>query len=330
MTKLRWGILSTSNFADKFTGPAFQKGKHTTVVAVASRKLGQAQAFARRHSIPRAYGSYEELLADPEIDVVYNPMPNHLHVPWTIRALQAGKHVLCEKPIALTASEAETLVQAARAYPHLKVMEAFMYRFHPQWQIAMQYLREGRLGELRTVDTLFSYYLMDPANVRNQADIGGGGLLDIGCYPISLSRWLFGREPERVAGRLEFDPVMKVDRLASAALDFGSGTATFTVGTQLDPYQRVNILGDQGRFEIEIPFNAPNDRPCRARFSSRGEVESLEFAVCDQYTLEADAFSLAVINNTPVPTPLEDALANMAVIDAVVKSSAEKRWVELE
>ena len=329
MTKIRWGILSTSHFADRFTGPALQKGKHTTVLGVASRSLERAQEFARRHSIPKTYGSYEEMLADPEIDAVYNPMPNHLHVPWTIRALQAGKHVLCEKPIALTAGEAETLVQAAHSFPRLKVMEAFMYRFHPQWQAALRYVQEGRLGELRTIDTLFSYYLVDPANVRNQADIGGGGLLDIGCYPISLSRWIFGREPLRVAGRLVLDPVMKVDRLASALLDFGGGTATFTVGTQLDPFQRVNIVGDQGRFEIEIPFNAPSDRPCRAWFTQRGKVETLEFETCDQYTLEGDAFALAVINDTPVPTPLEDALANMAVIDAVVQSDREKSWVEL-
>ena len=213
--------------------------------------------------IEKAYGSYQELLADRNVDAVYIPLPNHLHVRWSMRALSAKKHVLCEKPIGLSVAEAEQLAGAAAAHPKLKVMEAFMYRFHPQWQAARQFVREGRIGQLRTIHTHFSYYNDDPQNIRNQADIGGGALMDIGCYPISLSRFIFDAEPQRVLGHIERDPALEIDRLVSAVLEFFQGTSTFTCSTQLVPHQRVNIFGTSGRIEIEIPFNAPPDRPCR-------------------------------------------------------------------
>jgi len=329
MNKIRWGVLSTAKIAITKVIPAMQASKYCQVTAIASRDLAKAQSAAERLHIAKAYGSYEELLADPDIDAVYIPLPNHLHVPWSIKALEAGKHVLCEKPIGLTSAEGQQLLNAAKEHPRLKVMEAFMYRHHPQWQRARQLIREGKIGELRTINSFFSYYNADPANIRNQAEIGGGGLMDIGCYPISLSRFIFGDEPERVLGIVEFDPVFKTDRLASGILDFGRGTSLFTCSTQLAPYQRVNIFGIEGRVEIEIPFNAPPDRPCRMWHQTRSGVEEIALEVCDQYAIQGDLFSQAILNEAEVPTPLEDAVANMRVIEAVFQSARDGTWVRI-
>jgi predicted dehydrogenase len=325
--KVRWGVLSTANIGTEKVIPAMQSGRYCEIAAIASRDLDRARAAADRLGIPKAYGSYEELLADPEIDAIYNPLPNHLHVAWSIKALEAGKHVLCEKPIALTAAEAQKLLDAARERPQLKVMEAFMYRHHPQWQRARQLVADGKVGELRTIQSFFSYHNPDPANIRNIAEFGGGGLMDIGCYTISLSRFIFGSEPRRVCGIIEYDPQFKTDRLTSGVLDFGRGTSTFTCATQLTPYQRVNIFGTEGRVEIEIPFNAPSDRPCRMWHQYGDEIHEIVLDVCDQYTIQGDLFSQAVLDDTPVPTPLEDAVANMKVIEALVQSARRGTWV---
>jgi predicted dehydrogenase len=327
--KVRWGVLSTANIGVKKVIPAMQAGQYCEVVAIASRDLGRAQAVARELGIPKAYGSYEGLLADPQIDAVYVPLPNHMHVPWSIRALEAGKHVLCEKPIGLTSAEAQELLDAARQHPRLKVMEAFMYRHHPQWQRARRLVQDGNIGDLRTIQAFFSYYNVNPGNIRNQAGIGGGGLMDIGCYCISLSRFLFEAEPQRVMGIVEYDPTLKVDRLASAILDFGAGTSTWTCSTQLVPYQRVNVFGTEGRIEIEIPFNAPPDRPCKMWHQRGTKVEEIVLEIVDQYTIQGDLFSRAVLEDKQVPTPLEDAVANMKVIEAVVRSQEVGSWVEL-
>jgi predicted dehydrogenase len=328
MDKVRWGILSTAHIGMAKVIPAMQAGDYCEVLGIASRDLDRARVAAGQLGIPRAYGSYEEMLADPDIDAVYNPLPNHLHVPWSMEALQAGKHVLCEKPIALSAAEAHKLLDSANAYPELKVMEAFMYRFHPQWQKAKQLVDQGGVGELQTVQSFFSYYNVDPGNIRNRADIGGGGLMDIGCYCISLSRFIFGAEPARVFGLVDFDPQFNTDRLASGILEFERGTATFTCSTQMAPFQRVNILGTRGRIEIEIPFNPPPDQPCRMWHQRDGEVEEIVLPVADQYTLQGDRFSRAIRDDTPVPTPLQDAVNNMKVIDAVLRSDEQERWVE--
>lgn len=329
MSKVRWGVLSTANIGLKKVLPAMQRGQYSAVTAIASRSLEKAQAAAAELGIAKAYGSYEALLADPDVDAVYNPMPNHLHVPWSIKTLQAGKHVLCEKPIALSAAEAQTLANEARRRPRLKVMEAFMYRFHPQWQRAKQIVDSGGVGELRTIHTLFSYYNVDPANVRNQADIGGGGLMDIGCYCISVPRFIFSGEPSRAFGLVEFDPALHTDRLVSGVLDFGRGTATFTCSTQLTSYQRVNIYGTRGRIEIEIPFNAPPDRPTRLWHEHDGGIEEIVFPICDQYTLQGDQLSQAILDDTPVPTPISDAVANMQVIDTILQSGRTGRMEPL-
>lgn len=326
MSKVRWGVLSTAHIGTATVIPAMQQGAYCEVTAIASRDRARGQSVAQQLGIPRSYGSYEELLADPDIDAVYIPLPNHLHVPWSIKALEAGKHVLCEKPIAPTAAEAQKLVDAAKQYPNLKVMEAFMYRFHPQWQQARQLVRDGSIGTLRTVQSFFSYYNDDPHNIRNIAEVGGGGMLDIGCYNVSLSRFIFGAEPRRVSAIVEYDPQLNTDRLDSGILDFGNGTSTFTCSTQLTPYQRVNIFGTEGRIEIEIPFNAPTTRPCKMWYQHGDTIDEILLDTCNQYTLQGDMFAQAVLNDTPVPTPLEDAIANMRVIDAVIRSSKSGGW----
>jgi predicted dehydrogenase len=307
-----------------------QRGEYCEMDAIASRNLVKAQKFARQLDIPESYGSYEELLADPDIEAIYNPLPNHLHVPWSIKVLEAGKHVLCEKPISMTTAEAGDLMEAAQKHPQLKVMEAFMYRHHPQWQKARQMVVDGKIGTLQTIQSFFSYFNVDPDNVRNMADIGGGGLMDIGCYCISLSRFIYGSEPQRVWGNMDYDPDFKTDRLTSGILDFGQGTSTFTCSTQLTPFQRVNIFGTEGRIEIEIPFNPTADQPTKLWYQHGDKIEELIFDVCDHYTIQGDLFSRAVINDTAVPTPLEDAVANMRVVESITQSSKTETWINIE
>ncbi len=324
---VRWGILSTAKIGTEKVIPAMQQGALSEITAIASRDADRARAAAELLGIPNSYGSYDELLADPDIDAVYNPLPNHLHVSLSIQALEAGKHVLCEKPIGLTSAEGQQLVDAGAAHPELKLMEAFMYRHHPQWQRARQIVADGGIGELRTIQTAFAYFNDDGQNIRNIAEIGGGGLMDIGCYAISLARFIFDAEPDRVVGIVEYDEAFGTDRLSSAMLDFGRGTSTFTCSTQLTPYQRVNIFGTSGRVEIEIPFNAPPDRPCRMWHETEGETLEIEFPVCDQYAIQGELMSQAILEDTAVPTPITDAVANMKVIEAVIQSSHSGGWV---
>ena len=328
--KLRWGVLSTANIGLMKVLPAMQQGQYTTVTAIASRDIVRARKAASALGIEKAYGSYEELLADPEIDAIYNPLPNQLHVPWAIRAAEAGKHVLCEKPLSLTAAEAETLL-AVRARTGVKIGEAFMIRSYPQWLRVRELLDEERIGKLRSVMGAFSYFNINPTNIRNQVDSGGGALMDIGCYLVHASRYAFAQEPRRVVALIDRDPQMHTDRLTSAILDFDDGQSIFTCSTQLVPYQRIHFLGAKGRIEIEIPFNAPKDRPTRIFIDDGGElfgsgITTESFPVLDQYTLQGDAFSKAVLEGGEVPVPIEDAIKNMAVIDAIFDSAASGEW----
>ncbi len=332
--KVKWGVLGVASIAVRKVIPAMQAGEWSEVAAIASRDLGKAEKAAQTLGIPRAYGSYQELLADPAIEAIYNPLPNHLHVPWSIKAAEAGKHVLCEKPVSLTVAEAKTLL-AARDRAGVKIGEAFMVRTHPQWLRTRELIRSGRIGELRAIAGVFSYFNRDAANVRNVVEWGGGGMMDIGCYPITTSRFVFGEEPTRVMGLIERDPEFKTDRLASAILDFPSGQATFTCSTQMVAYQRMQFLGTTGRIEIEIPFNAPPDHPTRifiddGRDVFGGGVTTESFPVCDQYTIQGDVFSRAVRGDGEVPVSMENAIANMAVIEAVFRSGETGRWEKPE
>src|SRR5277367_228522 len=328
--KVRWGILGTAAIGLKKVIPGMKKGTFSEVTAIASRDLGKAQDAARSLGIAKAYGSYKELLADPLIEVVYNPLPNQLHVEWSIKAAEAGKHVLCEKPLGLSAAEAKMLL-AVRDRTGVKIGEAFMVRTHPQWLRARELIRSGRIGELRSIVGAFSYFNRDAANIRNVLNWGGGGIFDIGCYPITTSRFIFGEEPSRVIGLVERDPEFQTDRVASALLDFPSGQATFTCSTQLVPYQRMQFLGTKGRIEIESPFNAPNDRPCRifiddGRDVFGGGVSTETFPTCDQYTIQGDVFSRAIRGDGEVPVSIEDGIRNMAVIEAIFRSAETGRW----
>ena len=326
MKKLNWGILSTAKIGIEKVIPAMQQGKLNEIVAIASRTHESAREAAKNLKIPKAYGSYQDLLDDTSIEAVYIPLPNHMHVPWTIKALSANKHVLCEKPIALTVTEAKELLKETEKFPHLKVMEAFMYRHHPQWIRALELINGGGIGMVKTVHSFFSYYNDDPENIRNMVDIGGGGLMDIGCYCISLARLIFDEQPQRVFGKIEYDPGFETDRICSGILDFVQGTSTFTCSTQLVPYQRVNVFGTKGRIEIEIPFNAPPDKPCKMLFQNNEIIEEIEIKICDQYTIQGDLFSLSVLKNEKVPTPIEDAVENMKVLEAVIQSAEKEEW----
>jgi predicted dehydrogenase len=330
MRKLAWGVLSTAKIGRVKVIPPMMRGERTTVLAVASRDQAAADAYAAELGLPKAYGSYETLLADPEIEAVYNPLPNHLHVEWTTRAAEAGKHVLCEKPIGITAEAAQELIRV-RDRTGVRIQEAFMVRTHPQWLKARELVRSGRIGQLKAISGFFSYHNVDPANIRNQAEIGGGGLLDIGCYPINTSRFVTGQEPRRVAAVIDHDPVMRVDRLGSAILDYDGVQCTFSWSTQLNPHQTMQFHGDRGRLVVEIPFNAPVDRPCRlfihdAQDNGAHVAETVEIPTCDQYGIAGDAFSAAIIDGTEQPVPLEDSLLNMRVLDAVRRAGTSGSW----
>lgn len=330
MKPVRWGILSTAKIGLQKVIPAMQRSETCEIRAIASRNISAAQGAARELGIPVAYGSYDELLADSEIEAIYNPLPNHLHVPLSIRAAEAGKHVLCEKPIALDANEASKLIEA-RDRAGVLIQEAFMVRYHPQWLRVRELVRSGRIGTLRSVQGFFSYNNRDPKNIRNIADIGGGGLYDIGCYPITGARFVFEGEPSRVMGLIERDPEWGIDRLTSAILEFAGGHATFTCSTQIVPYQRIHFFGTSGRIEIEIPFNAPPDRPCRI-FIDDGKqlgnagVQVEELPTTDQYTAQGEVFSATIRSGEALEFPLENAVHGMRIIDAVFRSAETGHW----
>jgi len=327
MQKVRWGILSTAKIGREKVIPALQAGSYCSVDAIASRNEEQAKKTAALLGIPKYHPSYEALLNDADIDAVYIPLPNHLHVPWAIKALEANKHVLCEKPIGLSSAEAKQLQEAAKKKPKLKVMEAFMYRFHPQWKRIKQLIQDGAIGELKTVQSFFSYYNIDADNIRNKKEIGGGGLMDLGGYCNSFSRFIFEKEPDTVSGQIEFDPVLQTDRLASGMLHFPNGTATFTCSTQLVPHQRAHILCTAGRIEIEVPFTPQPLTETKIWVHTKAGMEEIVFDAVDQYTIQVDAFSEAILNDTEVPTDLNDAVNNMKVIEAVFKGTAERKLI---
>ncbi len=329
-SKVRWGVLGVANIAVKKVIPGMQNCVRAEVVAIASRDRERAQRAAHDLGLPAAYGSYEELLADPNIDAIYNPLPNHLHVPWSSKAAEAGKHVLCEKPIAMSAEETKRLIEV-RDRTKVKIGEAFMVRTHPQWLRAREIVETGEIGELRGIMSAFSYFNRDPENIRNKPEIGGGAVMDVGCYPITMSRFFFGREPGRVTGLIDRDPEMGTDRLSSALLDFSPGQALFICATQLVPFQRMQVFGTKGRIELEIPYNIPPDRPSRIFVDDGSQLGGRsarieEFPTADQYTIQGDAFSQAIQEDGEVPVTLEDALANMRVIEAVLRSGQTHQW----
>lgn len=326
---IRWGVISTANIGTEKVIPGMQRSKRGTVDAIASRNEAKAKEVAAKLGIPKPYGSYEAMLADPDIDAIYNPLPNNLHVDWTIKALQAGKHVLCEKPLGMNAADA---VRLGGAVGERFVMEAFMVRFHPQWLRARELVRSGRIGTLKAVQVFFSYDNRDPDNIRNIPETGGGALLDIGCYGIVSGRFSFDAEPTRVVSLIDRDPSFKTDRLSSVIADFGEGRQlSFVVSTQLGAHQRVTLGGDKGRVEILIPFNAPQMEATKILIddgSQLGGASSVEEIIppVDQYAEEADAFARAVLGETPLPYGLEDGVKNMKILDAIFRSEKSGKW----
>ena len=323
---LRWGILSTADIARTKVVPGMRKARRCSIVAIASREVGRAEAAAAELGIPRAHASYDALLADPEVDAVYVPLPNHLHAEWSIAAARAGKHVLCEKPLALTADDAQRMIEVANT-EGVTLMEAFMYRLHPSWQAVAELVASGEIGRLVSVQSWFSYFNDDATNIRNIREVGGGALFDIGCYSVNLSRLLFGAEPRHVSAALVRDPVSGVDVLASAILTFDEGVATFTCSTRAEDDQRVHIYGTSGRISIGIPFNIPPDRPTEVYVSAGGDppvapdTRVLTFEVADPYTVEAERFAAAVLDGQPAPVPPEDAVANLRVIERIFEAA---------
>ncbi len=328
MKKLRWGILSTARIATQKVIPAIQSSRFGEVTAIASRDPGNASRIADQCGIPACCASYEALLQDDQVEAVYIPLPNHLHIRWAIRALSAGKHVLCEKPLAMSANDAERLVSASAKNPTLKIAEAFMYRHHPQWTLTRSLVRQGQIGALQNIHVYFAYHNVDPTNIRNQLALGGGALMDIGCYGISVARWLFGRDPIRVNAQMKRDPKFRTDVLTTFQMDFTSGTATVTCGTQSHRHQLVTVLGSKGRITLPLPFNAPPDQNMQAEHEHDLGHTIHTLNAADQYALQCDHFAQAVWEDKPLLTPLGDAVRNMRVIDACVASASSGRWVE--
>lgn len=321
MPVVRWGIMSTAKIARESIIPAIRQSHYGRVDAVASRDSAKSAEIANTFSIPKQYGSYEDLLSDPDIDAVYIPLPNHLHVEWSVKALEHGKHVLCEKPISPSVSETRKLIDYAKSKPHLKIMEAFMYKFHPQWKKTREIIQEGGIGELRAIQSIFSFYDTDPKGIFNIKEFGGGSLLDIGCYSVSLSRFLFEAEPFRVCGFMDFDPQFKTDRLTAGMMEFEKGTSVFSCSTQMDLLQRVLIVGTKGSIGIEMPFNPPESGLCKIWLEKNNIREAITFDACNQYALQIDSFSASILQNIDVPVPIEESLANMKVIEALFSSA---------
>jgi predicted dehydrogenase len=332
MKKIKWGILSTAKIGVTQVIPAMQQCKHAEIVGIASRNEEDAKTVAAKLGIPNTYGGYETILQDPEIEAIYIPLPNHLHVEWIHKCLDAGKHVLCEKPLSLHSKDIKGIQEKAEKNK-LKAGEAFMVKVHPQWLKVKELIAEGAIGDLKTIHGFFSYFNNDPGNIRNVKDYGGGALWDIGCYPVTQSRFIFGEEPTHVSASADLDPEFKTDRLMSGLLSFPSGTATFTASTQLVPYQRMLFFGTKKMLEIRIPFNAPIDRPCQIVVHQGDKFESgntvIEIEICNQYTLQGDAFSKAILNDTDVPVKLDDTYNNTRVIEALFASVSESKIVQL-
>jgi predicted dehydrogenase len=318
---VRWGMLGTSGLARRRVIPAVRDASHARIIAVASRDVGRAEVYARELDISKAHASYDALLADPEIDAVYIALPNHKHAAWATRAIEAGKHVLCEKPIACRAEDVQQII-AARDRHGVKAGEAFMVALHPQWLRARDLIQSGRIGEVRAIQANFGFLMTGAGNIRNVAEFGGGALLDIGCYPVFCSRFVLESEPRRVFCTMEFDPQSGVDRMLSGILDFGRVQSSFVCSFVVAPQQHMVFLGAKGSLALEIPFNPPPERPARVVLDGA----AIDVPVCNQFTLEFDSFSRAILNDGTVPVTLENALGNMRVLDALRRSAESGSW----
>jgi predicted dehydrogenase len=325
MKPVKWGVLGVSNHFVKRVLLPLEASPLVDLYALASRGAERAEVAARRYGIKAAYGSYKELLADPEVEAVYIPLPNHLHGEYIRLAAEAGKHILCEKPLALNAGEAAESIACAEA-GGVRLMEAFMYRFHPQWVRAYELVRCGEIGALQFIHTSFSYHLTDPENIRARLETGGGALRDIGCYAVSAARYLSEKEPLRVVSLNVRDAKGGTDILSSGMLDFGSCRSLFTTATRSFPAQRVDIHGSGGSMTVQLPFNTYPDVPAVLTVRTSVGVRDILCGPADQYALQFEAFSRALREGAPVPTPPQDAVRNQAVLDALFRSEETGGW----
>jgi len=328
MDYIRWGILSVSNHYRLRVHDQVKESPLARVLGIASRDAEKAAQEARKLGIPKSYGSYEALLADPEIDAVYIPLPNHLHAAWVKAAADAGKHILCEKPFALNAGEAREAIEYARS-KGIRVMEAFMYRYHPQWARAKQIVESGEIGKVVFVQAHFAFNNKDPKNIRNMKEAGGGAIMDIGCYAVSSARFIMGGEPKRVISLVKRDPQLGIDMLSSGLLDFGGAQAQFSVSTQAFAAQRIEVVGSSGKLSFQIPFNMYPDVPAKLSVTTSVSTRTVLCGPAGQYRLMFDAYSANLLAGKPEPTPAEDATANMEILDALFRSEASGRWEEL-
>ena len=330
MEKIKWGILGTATIAVEQMIPAMLKSELSELVAIASRSIAKAEKTAKKFKVPKYFGSYEELLTDDEIHAVYIPLPNNLHVEWAIKAIQARKHVLIEKPIALSSQQAMVLMNEAKNHPDIKVMEAFMYKFHPQWKKTIELIDAGEIGTLKTINSSFTFFDDAKESITNSKEFGGGSLMDIGCYSISVSRLLFKSEPKSVLASIEYHPAYEIDILATGILEFENGSSSFFCATQLDNTQQAQIFGTKGSIRFELPFNPPNDRASKLWLTKDDIVTEFEFEICDQYTLQVDAFSAAILENSTIPLPLNDSVNNMIVLEKLHESHSLGRRVKTQ
>ena len=332
MRKVRWGVIgATAMIAVERVIPAMLEAERSEIIAVASRDPAQARGVAERFEIPRVHASYEALLADPDIEAVYIPLPNNLHMQWTIAAIEAGKHVLCEKPIALNAGEVTHMI-AARDKAGVLVEEAFMLRDHPQWSRMREIIRSGRLGKIQATQGLYTYFNRDPDDIRNRdPELGGGGTYDLGCYTTAVARYVFQAEPMRVIATMQKDPSFDTARLSSVIIEFPDGHGSWTISTQSARYQGLTILGEKGWMRPEIPhvpFAENETRIFIAGDTWPGPFpeETITLAPVNQYTLQGDRFSRLVLGEAVEAWPLETALANIKVLDALFRSQASGSW----
>ena len=325
MEKLKIGVLGVSNHLIKRIVLPLRQTQHCYIEAIASRDISKAKECAETFNINKAYGDYQELLDDASIDMVYIPLPNHMHLEWIEKAAIAGKHILCEKPIALDAEQAQESMDICSRH-NVKLMEAFMYKFHPQWIYAKDVVKTKQIGDIKYINSSFAYNNPAPNNIRNIKEYGGGAVMDIGCYAISVPRFILDTEPQKVMGiQVEHDR-FGTDILSSAIMDFNGVHSTFNVSTLSHPNQYVEIVGTAGRIRVEIPFNTYVDTKAQILISTGQGDRILDFDICDQYGLMFDAFAQAIKNDKPVPHHPQDAINNMKVIDAVFKSSQSGKW----
>ncbi|MCF6222481.1 MAG: Gfo/Idh/MocA family oxidoreductase [Flavobacteriaceae bacterium] len=327
--RIKWGVLGTASIAVKHVIPAMLKSKYCEIIGIASRNIKKAKKVAKQFDIPKYYDDYQKLLDDEGIEVVYIPLPNHLHVTWAIKALKSGKHVLVEKPIGLSSLDAQKLLEVSIKHPNLKIMEAFMYKYHPQWVKVKEMINKGAIGDLKTIQSSFSFFENNENSIVNKREFGGGSLMDIGCYPISLSRFLFDAEPKSVMAQIKYDTKFKVDILSSVILDFDHGSSSFFSATQLFENQEVHIFGTKGSIKFEIPFNPPPNKSVKIWLIKDGVKKEYEFEGCDQYTLQADNFSLAILEDHKVSTDLKDAVNNMIIIEKIIESNDQEKRIYL-